>query len=77
MEANLTYLTDSGSIFGDTITAAQVTNHSVVIAGWGSTLTVTNCAVTEESIGKVPDKIGIYEFESKLEAAGVSTYTVA
>ena len=78
-EANLTYLTDSGSIFGDTIDEAISAAISVAIIGWNATndFTVTNCVVTEESIEKVPGKIGIYEFESKLEAAGVSTYTVA
>lgn len=76
-EVNLSYLTDSGSIYGETIDETAVTNHSVVIAGWGKSLTITNMGVTEENIEKMPGEKGIDEFTSKLELAGASTLTTA
>ena len=76
-EVNLSYLTDSGSIYGETIDETAVSNHSVVIAGWGKTLTITNMGVEEENIEKMPGEKGIDEFTSQLVCAGASTFTTA
>jgi len=76
-EITMDYLTDVGSIYGDTIIEAADITHSVVVAGWGSALTVTAMVVTEENIEDMPDTKAVDEMSSTLKLGGTSTLTVA